>query len=354
MAIAEILLFALGLILLVKGSDFFVKAAASIAKRLGVSGFVIGLTLVAVGTSIPEFAASIAASVKHESGLIMGNIVGSNIANIWLILGLVASFSVLKVRKKMLDRDGYIMLFAALLFFFFIINKNISRIEAIIFLLFYLAYVFFLFGIKAKGRGKYHFREFINYFLKLEYLAKIRDEMASGLKNAKKISFRERKKLMELFKAALVKDFLVLVISLAAIIIGAKYLVEEAIFFADLLSISSTFIGISLIAVGTSLPELSVSMAAAKKGYGNIAVGNIVGSNIANIFLIIGVSGLISPLSVAKLTISYTAPFMVFISILLLVLMQHNWKLSRVEGIALLALYTLFTASLFFLNFALE
>ena len=92
MAIAEILLFALGLILLVKGSDFFVKAAASIAKRLGVLEFVIGLTLVAVGTSIPEFAASIAASVKHESGLIIGNIVGSNIANIGLILGLVASF----------------------------------------------------------------------------------------------------------------------------------------------------------------------------------------------------------------------------------------------------------------------
>src|SRR3989338_2051112 len=354
MTITEILLFALGLILLLKGSDFFVKAATSIAKRLGVSEFVIGLTLVAVGTSIPEFAASIAASVKHESGLIMGNIVGSNIANIGLILGLVASFSVLKVRKKMLDRDGYIMLFAALLFFFFIINKNISRIEAIIFLLFYLAYVFFLFGIKAKGRGKYHFREFINYFLKLEYLAKIRDEMASGLKNAKKISFRERKKLMELFKAALVKDFLVLVISLAAIIIGAKYLVEEAIFFADLLSISSTFIGISLIAVGTSLPELSVSISAAKKGYDNIVVGNIIGSNIANIFLIIGVSGLISPLSVAKATVAYTAPFMFFTSILFLVLIRRKWRIGRIEGIALLALYALFMASLFFLNFALE
>ncbi|MBI2523341.1 calcium/sodium antiporter [Candidatus Woesearchaeota archaeon] len=353
MAIAEILLFALGLVLLVKGSGFFVKAAASIAKRLGVSEFVIGLTLVAVGTSIPELAASIAASVKHESGLIMGNIVGSNIANIGLILGLVASFSVLKVRKEMLDRDGYIMLFAALLFFFFIINKSISRLEALIFLLFYLAYILFLFSIKAKDRGKYHFREFINYFLKLEYLSRIKYEMASSLKNAKKTSFRKRKKLMELFKAAILKDFLVLIISLAAIILGAKYLVEEAIFFADILSISSTFIGISLIAVGTSLPELSVSMAAAKKGYGNIAIGNIVGSNIANIFLIIGISGLISPLSVTKLTISYTAPFMIFISILLLVLMQRNWKLSRVEGIALLALYALFMASLFFLNFAI-
>src|SRR3989338_3497352 len=167
MAIAEVLLFALGLILLVKGSDFFVKAAASIAKKLGVSGFVIGLTLVAVGTSIPEFAASIAASVKHESGLIMGNIVGSNIANIGLILGIVASFSVLKARKEMLERDGYIMIFAALLFLFFIIDQSVSRLEAIIFLLFYLAYVFFLFGIRAKGGGKYYFGEFINYFLEL-------------------------------------------------------------------------------------------------------------------------------------------------------------------------------------------
>ena len=354
MAIAEILLFALGLILLVKGSDFFVKAAASIAKRLGVSGFVIGLTLVAVGTSIPELAASIAASVKHESGLIMGTIVGSNIANIGLILGLAASFSVLKVRKEMLDRDGYIMIFAALLFLFFIIDLSISRFEAIIFLLFYLAYVFFLFSIKAKGKGKRHFREFINYFLELGYLASIRDDMVSGLNNARKTGFRERKKPMELFKSSFVKDFLVLLISGAAIILGAKYLVEEAIFFADLLGISSTFIGISLIAVGTSLPELSVSMAAAKKGYDNIAVGNILGSNIANIFLIIGASGLISPLSVAKPTISYTAPFMVFMSILFLVLVQRNWRIGRIYGIALLALYAMFMASLFFLNFPLE
>lgn len=352
MAIAEILLFALGLILLLKGSDFFVRSAASIAKRLGISEFIIGLTLVAVGTSIPEFAASIAASIKYESGLIIGTIVGSNIANIGLILGLAAYFSVLKVRKEMLDRDGYIMLFAALLFFFFIINQSVSRLEAIIFLLFYFAYVFFLFGTKAKGRSRYHFREFINYFLGLGYLAGIGNNVVSSLNNARKTGFREGKKIIELFKAVFVKEFLVLIISLAAVILGAKYLVEEAIFFADLLNIPSTFIGISLIAVGTSLPELSVSMVAAKKGYGSIAVGNILGSNIANIFLIIGVSGLISPLSVAKLTISYTAPFMVFMSILFLVLVQRNWKLSRVEGIALLALYVLFMASLFFLNFA--
>jgi cation:H+ antiporter len=351
MALEEVLLFVLGLILLVKGSDFFVKSAASIAKKLGVSEFVIGLTLVALGTSIPELASSVIASLKQDSGIIIGNVVGSNIANIGLIIGLTASFMILKTKKEMLNRDGFIMLFAAFIFYLFAFNREITRIEAALFLLFYFGYILFLFEIKNKESDKYHFKAYIDYFFNFKYLIKIKSGVFSGLKN-KKISLKKVKKLKNLFKAALARDFLILIISGTAIVIGAKYLVEESIFFANLLNIPSTLVGITLIAVGTSLPELSVSITAARKGYGNIVVGNIIGSNIANIFLIIGVSGLISPLSVIKQTIFYTAPFMVFMSILLLVFIRGNWRIKKIEGNIILVLYVLFIASLIFLNFS--
>ena len=140
---------------------------------------------------------------------------------------------------------------------------------------------------------------------------------------------------------------LITVLSGAAVVFGAKYLVQEAIFFANLLNIPENIIGLSLIAIGTSLPELFISVSAALKGYGNIAVGNIIGSNIANIFLVIGVSGLISPIEIIKSTIYYTAPFMIFMSILLLVFIRSQWKIRRIEGTIFLILYTIFMVLLF-------
>ena len=164
------LILLLGLVFLVKGSDYFVKAASTIAKKLGVSEFVIGLTLVAVGTSIPELASSIVASIQQASGIVIGNIVGSNIVNIGLIVGVAAFLSPMKTEVEMLKRDGYIMLFAAVLFFVFALNGELSMIESGIFVLLYVAYVFFLFEEAEKYEGKLHFKEFITYFFKFKYI----------------------------------------------------------------------------------------------------------------------------------------------------------------------------------------
>ena len=185
MLLSNTLFFVIGLVLLVKGSDFFVKSAATIAKKLGVSEFVIGLTLVAVGTSIPELVSSVAASMKHQSGIVMGNFVGSNIANIGLIIGLAAAIAIIKTNEEMLKRDGYIMLFAALSFYFFILDKNISIIETIIFLLLYFVYIMFLFEEKPKFKGKYHFREFIRYFFEFKYIAAAGNRIISYQKEVK-------------------------------------------------------------------------------------------------------------------------------------------------------------------------
>ena len=345
----NVVLFVIGLVLLVKGSDFFVKSAASIAKKLGVSEFVIGLTLVAVGTSIPELVSSIIASIKQQSGIVIGNIVGSNIANIGLIIGLAATIRLIKTKQEMLKRDGYIMLFAALLFYVFIFNRIISRIEAIIFMLFYFAYVVFLFGTKPKFKGKYNFKEFIRHFFKFKFLTEIKDNGVSYRNNleGEKIIPIEERKIRILSKAGLVKDFLILIVSGFAVIFGAEYLVDGAIFFADFFNIPKILIGISLVAVGTSLPELSVSVSAARKGYGDIAIGNIIGSNIVNISFILGVSALIFPLSILNSTLFYETPFMIFMSILLLLFIKSNWEIRRVEGIVFIILYSVFMTILF-------
>ena len=356
----NIILFLVGLVLLIKGSDFFVEASASIAKKLGVSELVIGLTLVALGTSIPELASSVIASLKQHSGLIIGNVIGSNIANIGLIVGIAATITAIKTKEHMLKRDGYIMIFVTVVFYIFMLNNSISRIEAGVFLLFYFAYIVFLFEVEAKDEDESHFREFIRYFFRFKYLLTVHSRILAGIRYQKKndhklkkekVSPVEKKEVKELFKAGIYKDYLTIVISGIAIVFGAKYLVEGAIYFASAFNVSDTLIGVSIVALGTSLPELSVSISAARKGYGNIVVGNIIGSNIANILLVTGVSALILPLKVISSTIVFTGPFMILMSILLLVFIKSYWQIKRIEGTIFLILYTVFIMLLFFNGF---
>ena len=338
------LILLLGLVFLVKGSDYFVKAASTIAKKLGVSEFVIGLTLVAVGTSIPELASSIVASIQQASGIVIGNIVGSNIVNIGLIVGVAAFLSPMKTEIEMLKRDGYIMLFAAVLFFVFALNGELSMIESGIFVLLYVAYVFFLFEEAEKYEGKLHFKEFITYFFKFKYINSAVQKI-NGNRNRGSESGNENGRLEGGFR----KDILTLVLSCAAIVIGAKYFVDESIFFAELLGVPDTIIGTTLVAVGTSLPELVVTVSAARKGYGSIALGNIIGSNITNIFMILGLSGLLYPIAVAEISLFFTTPVMIIISLILLVFISTGWEIKKWEGIALMAFYAAFLVVLFYI-----
>ncbi|AKB84964.1 calcium/sodium antiporter [Methanococcoides methylutens] len=338
-----------GLILLVKGSDLFVSSASSIAKKLGVSDFIIGLTLVAIGTSIPELASSLAASLSQSSGIVIGNVVGSNIANIALIVGCAAIISVVKTESDMLRRDGYIMLFASTLFLLFAFDLRLSRFEALIFMLLYVAYVFFLFEDKSKYDGKFYFAEFISYFVKFKYVESMNQRIKDGINGYNSVKGMnennagensEHKSKKEL--TVIYKDLLILAVSGVAVVFGAKYFVAQAIFFAELFQVPDTLIGVTMVAVGTSLPELMVTIAAARKGYGNIAIGNVIGSNITNIFLVLGVSALVFPLEVTGLSIMFTVPFMIMISVVLLWFINTHWEIRRIEGIALIVLYVVF------------
>lgn len=345
--IENFIIFLVGLTLLVKGSDFFVESSSSIAEKLGVSKFVIGLTIVSVGTSLPELASSTAASLNQANGIVIGNILGSNIANICLIVGCAALISSIKTETQMLKRDGYIMLFAALLFFILSLNNTISRIDSFIFLLLYTAYIIFLIDeahMHLSMKDSY-FKEFINYFVKFKYLQSLKEKVDNSINNFADKSTDNRLEFKD--NHTLVKDILTLVISIGAVVIGARYFIEESIFFAQALNVPDTLVGISLVAVGTSLPELMVTISSAKKGYGHIALGNVIGSNITNIFLVFGVSGLLLPLDITQTDIFFITPFVIFVSLLLLLFIWTHWELKRLEGIILLIIYGIFMYVLF-------
>ncbi|WP_292388080.1 calcium/sodium antiporter [Methanosarcina sp. UBA5] len=398
MPVFNILIFLGGLILLVKGSELFVLTSSWIARRFGVSEFVIGLTLVSVGTSVPELASSLTASFQQASGIVMGNILGSNIANIGLIASTAALLTNVRTEEVMLRRDGYIMLFSSFLLFLFMLDFEISRLEALIFILFYIAYILFLLDKVKRHEEEIYFKDFMVYFLKFEYLFDLKSKIKPQIqeyvkgkrspgdtkKGTRKNGKRTQKKngsesetemrtkngpvaelgiesktereyedidvditAENLSEASLLIEFFKLIASGAAIIIGAKYFIEQAIFFALILEVPETLIGISLVAVGTSVPELMVTVSAVRSNYAGIALGNVIGSNIANILLILGCSGLVSPITTTSLSTYYIAPFMLIMSFLLLLFIRTGWKVKRLEGLILLLLYLGFMILIF-------
>lgn len=376
MLLINILIFVGGLVLLIKGADLFVVTSSLIAKRFEVSEFIIGLTLVSVGTSVPELASGLTASFQQASGITIGNILGSNIANIGLIASTAALLSPIRTDKLILKRDGYIMLFCSVLLFLFILDFKISRIEALIFLLLYLAYLLFLFEMVKKHEEDIYFKEFMSYFFRFEYIFDLKERIETGVKKNGKANgvpviikkgsqetgdkiekeIRKESKNEEidvnieaenLPKSSLLIEFFKLIASGVAIILGAKYFVEQAIFFAMLLEVPETLIGLSLVAVGTSVPELLVTISAARSGYGSIALGNVIGSNITNILLILGCSGLVHPLTITGLSIYYITPFMLIISALFLLFIRTGWRIKKFEGLILFLLYSGFMILIF-------
>jgi cation:H+ antiporter len=346
----KLLLFGAGLLLLVKGADYFVKAAASLAKKLGVSEFIIGLTLVALGTSVPELASALAAVFKKQGGLVLGTIIGANLANILLITGLAGVLAAVRTRREMIARDGFIMLGATALFCLFAWNGTFSRFEAAAMLLVYVAYTLFLFTAKAGMEEQYGFRQFLNYLFRFQYILTIRDGVRAGLGRSKSggSATNIEKKIERAFRGSIAKDLLVMLAGGAAIAFGADLFVGSAVFFAQLLKVPPLLIGASVVSLGTTLPEMSVTVSAARKGFGNIALGNVLGSCITNIGLIIGASGLVYPLRAARTRLPLLLGFLLLASMLLLVLIRSAWRIRRWEGAILLALYAVYAALLFF------
>ncbi len=307
------ILFALGFIILIKGADALVDGASAIARKLRISSIVIGLTIVAFGTSAPEFIVNIFASINGNTEIAIGNILGSNIANILLILGISAIIFPLTSKKETVWKEIPFSLLAALVLGIMandvIIDKGsfsgLTRIDGLILIAFFIIFLYYTYGIA-------------------------RNMPQEPPKNSEKI--------MGLFKA-----IVLIILGLVGLTIGGKWIVDGAVKIAEFLNISQSLIGLTIVAVGTSLPELATSAMAAYKKEADIAIGNIVGSNIFNIFWILGVSALIRPLPFlpsSQLDLAMTA----FASLILFITMFIGKKhiLERWQGIVLVLLYIVY------------
>ena len=288
----------LGILLLTFGAEWFVRGSSSMAARLGISPLIIGITVVAFGTSAPELFVSVKSALASYPGIAVGNVIGSNIANIALILGACAVMAPIRISHRVVERDAPLMVIITGICFLLLLDRGISRIDAVILLALFVGYVFF--SIKHGG-------------LPSNTVAK-----AGG-------------------NSAVI---LVLIVGgLGALLIGADLLIGSGVKTARHLGVNETIIGISIIAFGTSIPELATSVMATAKKESDIAIGNIVGSNVFNIGLVLGGAGAICPFTVPDLA-RVDVGIMLFISILLFPLLWTGFRLSRVEGLFLLLFYT--------------
>lgn len=335
--VINLILFFLGLFFLIKGSGMFVKSAASIAHRLKVPEFIIGLTLIALGTSLPELVSSIVASVNLQTGLIIGTIIGANIANLSLIIGLSSLIHPIRIKESILRRDGYMLFFVILLLGVVSFDKTITRTEGIVFLLIFLAYNMFLVESIKKVKGNYNFQEFTKYFFRFGYLSSIKEGVFLRIDHHN----HKNKKKVKNFKKNIIRNSIFLIIGGLLIYFGAKFVVYNAVEFAHYFNASIFIVGV-LMSIGTTLPEMSVSISSSKKGLGNIAAGNSLGSCITNILLVIGLSALINPITFISKTIYYSFGFLFLLNIIVLIYIRTGYQIRRLEGLSLIFIYLLF------------
>lgn len=306
------LFLALGLVLLVAGADILVKGAARLAASFGIPSLVVGLTVVAFGTSAPELAVSVKAAYAGEAELAIANVVGSNIVNVLLILGLSAVVLPLTISRQLIRQDVPIMIGLSALLAYFVMDGAIGRTEALVFVIGLAAYTFFLFW-QGKKQG----------------VETVDDEVGDMLKEPH----------------PLWQNLLFVVIGLALLVQGSSWMVDSAVQLATAWGISEAVIGLTIVAIGTSLPELMTSVMAAIKGERDIAVGNVVGSNIFNILCVLGISGLVSPtplLAGAQLA-SLDIPVMLAVAVLCLPFFFAGATLNRLEGSLFLLAYAAYT-----------
>ena len=305
----------IGFVLLIKGADFFVEGASSVAKMLKVPSLIIGMTIVAMGTSLPETSVSIAASMNNKNTLAVSNVVGSNIFNLMVVLGVCAVITELKVSKDVLKRDyPFSVLCAILLLVAGVIGMTLGRMDGIIFLVIFAVFIFYL--IKSAL-----------------------DARKSGEISEKEREMNEEMEEME--DLPVWKCILYIVGGAIAIKYGGDWVVDSASVIATSFGISATLVGLTICSVGTSLPELVTSIVAARKNELDMAVGNVVGSNVFNILMVLGIAATVSPIAFLTENIIDIVVLLVF-SLITWVLCVTQNKLSKKEGILMLVLYTIY------------
>lgn len=300
----SVLILLSGGIFLYFGAEGLIRGSASVAIRNGITPLVVGLTIVAFGTSSPELVVSVSAALRENSGIAFGNVVGSNICNIALILGIAALISPIKVNIKLIKKDILIMIGSTILLIIMIMDDTLGRFEGIILFSGIIAYTGYTLFMAKKEKKKL-------------------DEQLPEVKR----------------KAWL--DIAFIIGGLIILVVGANLFIDGAIRIAKILEVSDVIIGLTIVAVGTSLPELATSVLAAIKKEGDISIGNIVGSNIFNILCILGIASILQPIVLTGANqVNYIDMIvMILIAIILLPLAWTKLEISRLEGAFMLFLY---------------
>jgi cation:H+ antiporter len=311
--IVAIFLIIIGFILLIKGADFLVDGASSIAKKLNIPQIVIGLTIVSIGTSMPELFVSITSALEEHSDMAIGNVIGSNLCNLLLILGLSTIIMSIKFKRETRVIEIPVCLFVTFIFGIFCnTGLEISKKEAYIFIVLFVIFIIYTIIMGIKGNDDKENTEEVNE------------------------------------NTSIFKSLLDIIIGIIALKVGGDFSVDNAIVVAEYFNISEKIISLTILAIGTSLPELVTSVTAAIKGNSDIAIGNILGSNIFNMLLIIGVSAIISPIIYNT---SYNMDLIIlFWSTLLLSLfplIPPKNEMNRLNGIIYLLLYAIYICILF-------
>ena len=301
----QLILLIVGFILLIKGSDFFVDGSSNIASILKIPTLIVGLTIVAFGTSAPEAAVSITSSLSGNNALAVSNVIGSNLFNMMLIIGLCALLRELKIGRDVLNKDlPFLVVITAILSGFIIIGWSISRVEGIILFLLIIGYVSYL---------------------------------VYSAKNTKEAQIVEKPKM------SLLRSIIYIVGGVAGIIIGADFVVDSASYIAIAFGMSETLVGLTIVAIGTSLPELVTSLTALKKDENQLIIGNVIGSNIFNILFVLGASSTISPIAINPNMIIDIA-LMLGVTILFFIFGKTQDKYDKKEGFILVALFIAYMA----------
>lgn len=312
--LVAVIMFCAGLLLLYFGAEYLVNGSSSLALSFGIRPLIIGMTVVAFATSMPELLVSLLALGKDSSDIAVGNIIGSNIANIALILGVSALLIPLRVQRNLLRRELPFMLLATAVLWALCLDLVISRIDAAVLLT--------LLGF------------FIYYCLKTARLA------GSNLPLPQETVARQ--------KGSRRRDWIYIIVGIVGLGLGADWLVGSAVFMARSFGMSELFIGTTIVALGTSLPELAASITSVAKGEMDIGIGNVVGSNIFNILFVLGVTPLFSPIAVEPSLLRFEIPVLMFFSVSMLPLCRHGYQLGRVKGGFLLGGYLLFILALLY------
>jgi cation:H+ antiporter len=312
---AAIIIFIGGLIILILGADLLVRGASRLAAAFGVSPLVIGLTIVAVGTASPEIAVSLQAAVNGQGDLTLGNVLGSNIFNILFILGMTAILAPIVIAEQLIRKDAPIMLGVSLLAYALGVDGKLGLWDGLTLITGLIVYtVFALRQSRRESKG-----------VQREYAREFAEKQSRSGQNT-------------LF------NILFILVGLALLVLGARWLVDSAVAIAKVLGVSELVIGLTIVAVGTSLPEVATSVIAALKGESDIAVGNAVGSNIFNLLGVLGLGALLAPdgVSVAARVLQFDFPVMVFVALVSLPIFYIDNRISRAEGGLLLSYYVLY------------